>query len=72
MVIRLIILIDNTKELINFRAELDGKWLRFSNDKGRTFIYRFDNHCPPGQHTLKLSVEDLAGNKTERVYSFSR
>jgi hypothetical protein len=63
---------DNTKELINFRAELDGKWLRFSNDKGRTFIYRFDEHCPPGQHTLKLSVEDLAGNKTERVYSFSR
>ena len=63
---------DNTEELANFRAELDGKWLRFSNDKGRTFIYKFDEHCPPGAHELKISVEDCVGNRTERIYHFTR
>lgn len=63
---------DETDELQNFRAELDGKWLRFSNDKGKTFIYKFDEHCPPGAHELKISVEDCAGNKVERVYRFTR
>lgn len=63
---------DETDELRNFRAELDGKWLRFSNDKGKTFIYKFDEHCPPGEHELKISVEDCAGNKTEKLYRFTR
>ena len=63
---------DNTKELKKFTATLDGKWLRFSNDKGRTFIYRFDDMCAPGEHELILSVEDLAGNSTQRIYHFTR
>jgi len=63
---------DETDELKNFRAELDGKWLRFSNDKGKTFIYKFDEHCPPGAHELKIYVEDCAGNKVERSYKFTR
>jgi hypothetical protein len=63
---------DETDELQNFRAELDGKWLRFSNDKGKTFIYKFDEHCPAGEHELKISVEDCAGNKVTRVYKFAR
>ncbi len=58
---------DNYEDLQNFRAELDGKWLRFTNDKGRTFVYRFDEKCTPGQHELKISVQDLAGNTTSRV-----
>ncbi len=33
---------DNYKAIKKFRAELDGKWLRFTNDKGRSFIYKFD------------------------------
>lgn len=63
---------DDTEELKNFSAELDGKWLRFSNDKGRTFIYKFDEHCGPGEHVLKISVEDVAGNRTEKRYNFTR
>ena len=66
------VILDNTEELLNFRAELDGKWLRFSNDKGKTFIYTFDENCPPGEHELKISVEDLAGNQSVRVYRFLR
>jgi hypothetical protein len=66
------VILDNTEELQNFRAELDGKWLRFSNDKSKTFIYTFDDHCPPGEHELKISVEDCVGNRVERVYRFVR
>ncbi len=63
---------DNSGEVKNFTATLDGKWLRFSNDKGRTFIYNFDEMCPAGQHELIISAEDLVGNKTERTYHFTR
>ncbi len=63
---------DNTEEIENFTALLDGKWLRFSNDKARNFIYVFDEHCPPGTHELKITVTDQVGNKTERVYNFTR
>ena len=65
------IVTDNTEEL-NFTATLDGNWLRFSNDKGKVFIYVFDEHCSPGAHELKVVAEDLAGNKTEKVYRFTR
>ena len=63
---------DNTKVLEKFSAYLDGKWIRFSNDKGSAFIYRLDHHCPPGAHELKISVEDCVGNRSERTYHFTR
>lgn len=63
---------DNNGVIKNFRAELDGKWLMFTNDKGRTFVYRFDEHCGPGKHDLKISVEDAVGNRTEKVFTFTR
>lgn len=66
------VILDNTEELTNFQATLDGRWLRFSNDKGKAFIYKFDEHCPTGVHELKISVEDCVGNKTERLYKFKR
>jgi hypothetical protein len=63
---------DNLGAYKNVRTELDGKWLRFTNDKGRTFIYRFDEHCLRGKHELKISAEDEAGNVIERVFRFTR
>jgi len=63
---------DNLEVFKNFRAELDGKWLCFSNDKGRIFTYRFDEHCLPGPHKLKIHVEDEAGNVADEEYEFSR
>ncbi len=63
---------DNNEETKNFRAELDGNWLLFTNDKGRTFIYKFDEHCSRGIHELKISVEDEAGNTSEKIYHFTR
>lgn len=63
---------DNYGRCKNFRAELDGKWLRFTNDKGRTYIYRFDDMCPPGRHELKVTAEDEAGNRATKLYEFER
>jgi hypothetical protein len=63
---------DNLDEIKNVRTELDGKWLRFSNDKGSIFIYQFDEMCMSGQHELKIHAEDEAGNVTEKTYNFTR
>lgn len=56
----------------HFRAELDGAWLCFSNDKYLDWIYTFDDHCPRGPHTLRVTVEDIAGNSTVKELHFTR
>jgi hypothetical protein len=63
---------DNLEEFKNFRAELDGKWLRFTNDKGKNFIYIFDEKCGAGSHSLKVSAEDEAGNVAVKIFTFTR
>ena len=63
---------DDSEDIYNFTATLDGQWLRFSNDKGKTFIYKFDEHCLPGEHELILVAEDCVGNRTEKIYHFTR
>ncbi|MHA4808339.1 M23 family metallopeptidase [Flavitalea flava] len=63
---------DNLGSIRSFRAELDGKWLCFTNDKGLAYIYKFDEHCQAGKHELKIAVEDEAGNRAEKKYSFIR
>ncbi len=66
------IVTDNTEEIEQFTAMLDGSWLRFTNDKGRTFAYIFDEKCSAGMHELKITAQDQVGNVTERVYHFTR
>lgn len=56
----------------SFRAELDGNWLMFSNDKGKNHIYVFDEQCPDGVHKLKVRVEDIVGNVTEKTWWFKK
>jgi len=63
---------DNNDDIKSFKAELDGEWLMFTNDKGRLFIYKFDEKCGRGKHELKITVEDEAGNTTEKIYHFTR
>ncbi|HXD78998.1 MAG TPA: peptidoglycan DD-metalloendopeptidase family protein [Puia sp.] len=63
---------DNLGGLRRFRAELDGHWLCFTNDKRLAWIYKFDSHCPQGPHTLTVTVEDTAGNRREETYHFNR
>jgi hypothetical protein len=63
---------DNFNSIKNFRAELDGRWLRFTNDKGKTWIYSFDEKFSRGEHELKVIVEDEAGNVTTKVWNIRR
>jgi len=63
---------DNLGAIRHVRAELDGKWLCFTNDKGLAYIYNFDEHCPAGKHVLRIVAEDVAGNVASREYSFTR
>lgn len=63
---------DNFEVIRNFRAELDGQWLRFSNDKGHSWMYTFDEKFPPGDHELKLTIEDEAGNITTKSWRVKR
>lgn len=63
---------DNFEEFKKVRVLLDGKWLRFTNDKGKNFLYAFDEKCMAGQHELKIHAEDEAGNITEKTYNFTR
>lgn len=62
---------DNKKEIYSFRAELDGEWLLFSG-LGPVYRYKVDEHCPPGDHELKITAEDEAGNVTQRIIRFTR
>jgi len=62
---------DNTG-VKTFTAELDGQWLMFTNDKGSPWIYTFDARCPYGVHQLKIRIEDIVGNVTEREWRFKR
>jgi murein DD-endopeptidase MepM/ murein hydrolase activator NlpD len=66
------VITDNTEEIKKFTALLNGNWLRFSNDKGRRFVYVFDEHCPPGEHELVISADDQAGNTNTKTYKFTR
>lgn len=63
---------DNLDKIAFFRAEVDGSWLRFTNNKGRTWIYNFDEMFPLGEHTLRVVVRDVAGNETVKEWRIMR
>lgn len=60
-------------DIISFRAELDGKWLRFARIKDN-FVYIFDEKCPKGSgaHTLKVTTINTAGNINTQTFTFQR
>jgi hypothetical protein len=63
---------DNFNTIRDLRVELDGQWLRFSNDKGKSWIYNFDEKFPGGEHELKVTVVDEAGNTTVKTWNVNR
>ncbi|MDB5232652.1 MAG: family metallopeptidase [Chitinophagaceae bacterium] len=62
---------DNLETIKSFRAEVDGNWLLFAR-RGDEFIYKMDEHFPGGRSQLKLTAEDVAGNKKEIIYDVSK
>ncbi len=63
---------DNLGAITSFSAELDGRWLRFTNNGGRSWVYRFDEHFLRGAHELRVTVEDVAGNQTSKTWQVIR
>ena len=63
---------DNFGIVKNFRVELDSQWLRFTNDKSRNWIYKFDERCPDGVHQLTATATDLVGNTTTKTWWFKK
>lgn len=63
---------DNFGIVKKFRVELDSQWLRFTNDKSRNWIYKFDERCGYGVHQLTATATDLAGNTTTKTWWFKR
>jgi murein DD-endopeptidase MepM/ murein hydrolase activator NlpD len=61
---------DNS-DLKSVNAYLDGKWLLFSQKAG-AYIHKFDERTSPGSHTLRIVAEDIAGNITERNFTFTK
>ncbi len=62
---------ETTTSVKKFRGELDGKWICFEQ-RGNNFIYRFDEHCPPGKHTLVVTAADENDNTSRLTYNFTR
>lgn len=60
-------------DIESFRAELDGKWLRFARVKD-DFVYVFDEKCPKGSgsHTLKVTTVNTVGNSNTQTFTFQR
>ncbi|WP_374464537.1 M23 family metallopeptidase [Chryseobacterium sp.] len=60
-------------DIVTFRAELDGKWLRFARVKD-DFVYIFDEKCSKGSgsHTLKVTTINTAGNNNTQTFTFRR
>ena len=54
---------DESGDLQSFNGYIDGHWVIFRQKENR-YTYDFDEHCPPGEHTLTVKVADLAGNET--------
>lgn len=60
-------------DIVSFRVELDGKWLRFSRVKD-DFVYVFDEKCPKGsgEHSLRVTTINTAGNINTQTFTFRR
>lgn len=63
---------DNYGRPESFNLYLDGQWLRCTNDKGKVYIYTMDEHFPDGVHELRVMMQDIAGNVTERSWIVKR
>lgn len=63
---------DNHEKIEHVNTYLDGKWLRFSNDKNLAFLYRMDENFPAGLHELKIEAVDVAGNASSAVFYLKR
>ena len=62
---------DNLSGVQTYRGEIDGQYALFEMNSKSVITYKFDKErLKKGKHTLKLTVTDAAGNRSEYKYSF--
>ena len=62
---------DNLSGVQTYRGEIDGQYVLFEMNSKSVITYKFDKErLEKGKHTLKLTVTDAAGNRSEYKYSF--
>ncbi len=65
--------VDGTANNLRYRGTIDGKWTLFEYDRKRARLYHtFDERTGPGEHTLRLVVQDDRGNETVFERKFVR
>ena len=65
-------LTDNLSGVQTYRGEIDGQYVLFEMNSKSVITYKFDKErLEKGKHTLKLTVTDAAGNRSEYKYSFA-
>lgn len=62
---------DETTSVRSYSGYLDGKWLCFEQH-GKSFFYKFDEHCPKGKHELVFKATDENGNTATTNLTFTR
>lgn len=62
---------DAATSVKTFHGEIDGQWVCFEQH-GSSFFYEFDDHCPPGNHTLVFRAADENDNEATYRLSFLR
>ena len=64
-------LTDNLSGVQTYRGEIDGQYVLLEMNSKSVITYKFDKErLKKGKHTLKLTVTDAAGNRSEYKYSF--
>jgi hypothetical protein len=60
-------------ENMTYVAKVDGEWLLMEYDKkNKTITHRFDERTTPGEHQIRLVVQDAVGNETVYESKFER
>jgi hypothetical protein len=62
---------DDMTTVQNFVGTIDGQWVRFQQ-KGNSFLYELDRHCPVGAHNLTVHATDENGNTSSKTWNFTR
>jgi hypothetical protein len=64
---------DDLSGIESCKGKIDGHYVLFQRDeKNALAYYEFDEYCPPGQHTLELTVTDRRHNVSSVSYVFTR
>ena len=67
-------ILDKETGIKNYNVKINGKWVLFEYEyKRNELFYNFDSYfINKKKNLIKVSVEDMAGNKTQKNFTFFR